>query len=296
MDLFSISQLSRFSGILPHTIRIWEKRYNALQPNRSEGNVRFYDGEQLRRLLNLVTLTTAGWKISAISGLSDQELSAMAGESLDRGPAEGMEESYVLQLITCAMNFDRAGFEKLFAHCHLRLGFPALYTAVIFPMLSRIGQMWAGSLIPPAQEHFLSYLIKQKLFTAIDAMPTAPVDAPKWLLFLPEEEFHELGLLYAYLALLRHRQEVIYLGANLPGASVKEAVDKLLPENILLFLVHREDPERLNSFLDKLKTVAGTAKIHIAAPQEIIDQMQHISAIHWLNEPSALEQYFNATV
>ncbi|UZH55955.1 MerR family transcriptional regulator [Salinimicrobium tongyeongense] len=264
MDQFSISQLSQFSGIKPHTIRIWEKRYNALKPHRSEGNTRYYDGEQLRRLLNIVALLPTGNKISKLCALSDEELYRMRMEYEKKAGVENDYQYFINQLIAAGMDYDEANFEKVFSHCLLKFGLEKMYMEIICPMLDRIGLMWSVDDIPPSQEHFISNLLRQKMFTAIDSMPATTEGGEPWLLFLPEDEFHELGLLFSNFLLRSRGRNVIYLGANVPLASVEKCLNDLHIENLLLFMVRCNLPEYIEAYLKQLKQVAGQRKIFVA--------------------------------
>jgi len=143
MNLFSISQLSQFSGVKPHTIRIWEKRYNALNPNRSTGNTRYYDNSQLRRLLNIVSLTECGYKLPEICAMTDKKLFGLI-EEINKNSSQNETTNYfVTQLIGAGMSFNEEHFEKIFAHCLIRFGIKAAYINVIYPMLLRIGMLWS---------------------------------------------------------------------------------------------------------------------------------------------------------
>src|SRR5690606_23670580 len=239
MNNFTISQLAQFSGIKAHTIRMWEQRHNALLPDRTEGNTRYYDNQQLRRLLNLVSLQETGRRISELSALSDEELFGLLKQQLSQGgeTVAPNQNYYISQLLAAGMTYDHHNFEKMLAHCLLRFGMKATYTEIVYPMLQRIGLLWATDELPPGQEHFISHFLRQKLYTAIDSLPAAPKEASSWLLFLPENEFHEMGLLMAEYLLKLAGQRTLYLGANLPLSSVAAAGEDWPADNLLLFLV-----------------------------------------------------------
>ncbi len=264
MDQFSISQLSQFSGIKPHTIRIWEQRYNALNPHRSEGNTRYYDGAQLRRLLNIVSLSGTGNKISRICSLSDEELFKMRAEYEKDAGLKNDYDYFINQLIAGGMSYDEANFEKTFSHCLLRFGLHRTYVEIIYPLLERIGLMWSINNIPPSQEHYISNLLKQKMFTAIDSLPPVAKAEENWLLFLPEDEFHELGLLFSNYFLRSRGKNVIYLGPNVPLSSVKHTLKDVAISKLLLFMVHRDLPEKAGEYLSELQELAGDRKVLIA--------------------------------
>ena len=163
MNQFSISQLQQFSGVKAHTIRIWEQRYNALSPSRSEGNTRFYDGNQLRRLLNIVSLLETDYKISELCAKSDDELYALINKQIEVKLGDENSEYYISQLIAAALNFDETHFEKIFSTLLLRKGLLETYETIIYPLLERVGQLWASNSIRTSNEHFLSNLIKKYL-------------------------------------------------------------------------------------------------------------------------------------
>lgn len=268
MELFSISQLARFSGIKPHTIRIWEQRYNALQPNRTEGNTRYYDNDQLRRLLNIVSLMETDHKVSELCRMPDKKLFKLITELLHtRVSADETDEYAISQLIAAGMSYDEPHFEKIFSHSVLRHGIKEAYVKIIYPMVERIGLLWAGDTIPPAQEHFISNIIRQKLFTAIDALPPPKSSSAAWILFLPENEFHEIGLLMANYMIRSSGRKVIYLGSDVPVQSLISAVADTVPQNLLLFLVHHDLPSEMEDYLNELGATFTNKKIYAAGGQ-----------------------------
>jgi DNA-binding transcriptional MerR regulator len=289
MNLFSISQISQFSGIKPHTIRMWEKRYNALTPNRSTGNTRYYDNSQLRRLLNIVSLSECGYKLADICAMTDKKLFALVDE-INKNTSENESADYfVSQLIGAGMGFNEELFEKIFSHCLIRFGLKDAYIKVIYPMLSRIGILWTTDHLVAAHEHFVSNLLRQKLFTAINSLPPPTSSPDTWLLFLPENEFHEIGLLLAnYLIRLSGRQ-VIYLGTNVPIQSITIAVQQTKPDNLLLFIVHNDLPEDLNNYCNQLVKIFN-GQIYLAANEKLITHLKIYKKIQLLQNISALEQ------
>jgi len=290
MNYFSISQLSRFSGIKPHTIRMWEQRYNALQPNRSEGNTRYYDNTQLRRLLNIVSLLESDYKVSELCSMTDKKLFSLVEEMPAKAVDNGMHEFFVLQLVRAGMTYDELNFDKIFSHCLLKYGIKEAYIKVIYPMLRRVGIMWTTDALEPAAEHFISNLVRQKLFTVIDSLPAAKTDKDSWLLFLPENEFHEIGLLFAYFLIRQSGRKAVYLGANVPLDSLYVAVNETSPTKVLLFLAHNNLPEETQNYLDELSLFFGDKKVFVAADQSLFENIKTSKNIHWLSSPEDLEQ------
>lgn len=290
MDQFSISQLSQFSGIKPHTIRIWEQRYNALKPQRSEGNTRYYDGSQLRRLLNIVSLSGTGNKISRLCSMSDEELFKMRATYEKDAGLNNDYEYFINQLISGGMTYDEMNFEKAFSHCLLRFGLQKTYVEIIFPLLSRIGLMWSTNNIPPSQEHYISNLLRQKMFTAIDSMPPVTKAEEMWLLFLPEDEFHELGLLFANYFLRSKGKQVIYLGSNVPLSSVEHILEDVSIENLLLFMVHQDLPEKVEEYFQDLRKIAGKRTVYVAGSGIAPENMPKEGAFVQLRSVEDLER------
>ncbi len=294
MNLFTISELARFSGIKPHNIRMWEQRYNALSPERSDGNTRYYDDSQLRRLLNIVSLMESDHKVSELCSMPDKRLFKLITELQDE-PSNESTGYFVSQLISAGINYDEPHFDKIFSHSLLRFGMKEAYLKVVYPMLVRIGILWAVDSIPPAQEHFISNLLRQKLFSAIDSLPPAKLNSDPWMLFLPKNEFHEIGLLFAYYLIRLSGRKVIYLGSNVPLQSLVGAVKNALPSKLLLFLVHNDSKEEVQKYLDNLSNLFKGKKLFVASNYQFPDQIKKKKEIYWLHSVEDLEQQLLTT-
>jgi MerR family transcriptional regulator, light-induced transcriptional regulator len=290
MNLFSISELQQFSGIKAHTIRMWEQRYNALQPTRSEGNTRYYDNNQLRRLLNIVSLMESDYKVSELCSMTDSMLFKLLEEKQKSATLiDETNEYFISQLIAAATSFDETHFEKIFSNCVLRLGMRNTYLHVIYPMLNRIGIMWATGTISPAYEHFSSNIIKQKLFSAIDSLPPAKSSRNSWLLFLPENEFHEIGLLFSHYIIRQAGKKVIYLGSNVPFETLMDAIEKVNPGHLLFFLVHHDTSENSQDYIDSLRKYFGKAKLHFSGNEKLINKLKIGKECNWIRSVEELE-------
>ena len=294
MDQFSISQLAQFSGIKAHTIRIWEQRYNALQPQRSEGNTRYYDGLQLRRLLNIVSLLKFDHKVSKLCAMSDEQLAELHKEYYLEAIKVNDFEYFITQLIATGVNYDELGFDKFFSHCLLRFGLKKTYVEVLYPVLDRIGVLWSIDQMPPTKEHYITNLLRQKLFTAIDSLVPENMNDEVWLLFLPENEFHEIGLLFASYFLRSQGQKVIYLGSNVPLPLISKTVEETNITRILTFLVHNDLPENVISYLKDLKKGVGAREVYVAS-SEMTDSSK-VEGIKWLYSVEDLEKAINVDV
>jgi MerR family transcriptional regulator, light-induced transcriptional regulator len=271
MDLFSISQLAEFSGVKQHTIRIWEQRYNALKPQRSEGNTRYYDNDQLRRLLNIVSLKDAEYKVSELCAMSDKKLFHLVSAQLEQPVAQNEKDEYFIsQLIAAGMAYDEAWFDKVFSHALLSYGLKDTYLRVLYPMLVRVGLMWATDTIMPAYEHFISNMIRNKLIIAIDALPPPKHNADSWLLFLPEDEYHEIGLLLAHYLIRHSGKKVYYLGASVPLDSVAAIAKDTGVSRLLTFFVMRNSAENVKSYMSHFSRAFASKKIFISCKKELI--------------------------
>ncbi len=291
MDIFSISQLYQFSGIKPHTIRVWEQRYNALNPDRSKGNTRSYNNSQLRRLLNIVSLMNTGHKISELCLMSDKELYGLVQKQIKDIPdGNEIHQYFISQLISAGMTYDEIYFEKIFSACVNRYEIHETYIKIIYPMLVRLGIMWTSDTLPPAQEHFISNIIRQKLFKSIDLLPVVNSNKKAWLLFLPENEFHETGLLFSNYVIRKAGKKVIYLGSNVPLQTLIDAIDEIHPAHLFFFLVHNNVPENAKKYLKTLRKNFPGTKIHLAGNEKLISKLKTGKEINWVKSVEELEK------
>jgi len=194
MNRFSIKDVEALTGIKSHTLRIWEQRYNITKPKRTATNIRFYDDEDVKMLLNVAILNRNGLKISKINKLPKPEMDKLVMEVASKSECIN---SQVEMLVNAMLDLDEMAFEKCLSHNIIRVGFEQTMYEIVFPFLRRVGVLWQVGNINPSFEHFLSNLIRRKIIVAIDALPI-PTDpkAKKFLLFLPQNELHELSLLF----------------------------------------------------------------------------------------------------
>jgi DNA-binding transcriptional MerR regulator len=228
---YSIKDLETLSKIKSHTIRIWEKRYSMLSPARTDTNIRYYTNEDLKKILNISFLNHRGIKISKIAGMSEEEIIRKVQELQS---ASGEHDDIIEQAITAMLELDEQRLVRVLQQQMDRLGMETVVEQIIFPFLKRIGLMWQTGTINPAQEHFVSNIIRQKLISATDALPTISIKgrAPI-LLMLPESELHELSLLYYNYALRAHQYPTIYLGQAVPLETLHRVLDITQPKAIV---------------------------------------------------------------
>lgn len=274
MSEYKISDLESLSGVKAHTIRIWEQRYKILTPLRTDTNIRYYDDEQLRKLLNIVSLMNTGIKISAISKLTEEELNAKISSLVNVGGAGIKEEMLINQMISAGLSYDEALFEKAFSNSILSFGIMTAYQKVFYPMLIKIGLLWSTTELYPSQEHFISNLIKQKMFAAIDALNPPSNETEKWLLFLPEGEQHDLALLIANYGLRAKGKKVIYLGANVPLENLHLISKQVKPTHYLTFSVKSNQHDPVNEYLAYLGKEFNNPPFYICCGSGIVENLK----------------------
>jgi len=260
---YSIKDLEVLTGIRAATLRMWEKRYEIIKPLRTHTNIRFYGNEHLKLLLNINVLNRNGIKISHIAKMSHREITDKVKDlSFIRSGDDDLFDGLMLSMI----DLDEALFQQAFYKAVARLGFEDTINRIIFPFFNRIGIMWQIDSINPAQEHFISNMVRQKLISAIDhiAVPVHST-AEKVLLFLPENELHELGLLFFNYLLKNKGYKTIYLGQAVPLVDLPKIMEVSNPDILVCNVSNPMTIGDVNSFILKLKVVPATKKVFIAS-------------------------------
>jgi DNA-binding transcriptional MerR regulator len=246
---YSINDLERLTGIKAHTLRIWEQRYNILHPKRTSTNIRFYNNSDLKRILNISLLNNHGYKISKIATLSEAEIVREAEKLLSQA---GKEDTQIEKLVFCMMDMDAVRFADIFSDCVARFGFEHTMESIIFPFMRHAGNMWQVGTINPAQEHFISNLIRQKLVAAIDAFEPDKAQSKKAVLFLPYGEYHELALLYCDYLCKSKGFHCIYLGSNVPVEDIQFVFLNYKPDLLITVITANLDDSSLEDYLKTL--------------------------------------------
>ena len=268
MTTYNIDQFSKITNIPKLNLRTWENRYSYLIPLRTETNIRVYSDDLLVRGINTKFLLENGYKISKISKMSDHEIQ-IAIERIGLSENKDVKVSYYLNnFIISAINFDEYKFNRLFIKALNEFDFILFYKVIILPLLQRVGLLWLTNKMSPSQEHFLSELIKQKLYTLIDRTAVSNSLKEKWLLFLPENEFHEIGLLFAKYILSLKEYSVLYLGDNLPIDTLSGVAEKHKVDNVLLFLLSNYSIKMSENHLQKLSNIFPQSKIYVVTPNK----------------------------
>jgi DNA-binding transcriptional MerR regulator len=216
---FGIRDLENLSGIKAHTIRIWEKRYGLLKPERTETNIRTYSLQSLQKLLNVTLLYNNGYKISKIADLPEDQITQQVREIV----AQNSVKSHAINAFKLSMiNFDQSLFQKTYSGLLAEKSFREIFWEVFMPLLHELGLLWQSDTIGPAHEHFITHLIKQKIYTSTEKLQSLEPSKPDkvFILFLPENEIHEIGLLFVNYELILRGYKTIYLGQTIPLESL----------------------------------------------------------------------------
>lgn len=248
MGRYSIKELECLSGIKAHTLRIWEKRFNLLNPERTETNIRYYSDEDLKKILNVSLLTTSGFKISEIATFSDEEL---AKAVIEMNNEEIRNLKRVNELIITMNELNEVKFNELYERFVSTLGFEKTITEVIYPYLEKVGILWLSGEVQAVQEHLISSLIRTKILKEIDNLPFPKNPKNSAIIFLPEGEYHELAILYFYYKLKKQGTLVYYFGQSTPVAQVAQLIDQVKADYIITYSVVKSRDE-IESFLNKL--------------------------------------------
>ncbi|MDL5049391.1 MerR family transcriptional regulator [Oscillatoria amoena NRMC-F 0135] len=258
MGQYSIKELEKLSGIKAHTIRIWEKRYQIVEPNRTTTNIRLYSDDDLKRIINVALLNNHGIKISQIARMTHDQVSQKITELSEH---KSTSEIFIDQLVIAMVDMDEEKFEEVTSRLTRRYGFERTVTETIYPFLEKIGVLWQAGTINPAQEHFISNLIRQKLILAGASVPVPSKTGRKAILFLPEGEFHEFGLLFFNFIARSKGIYTYYLGQSVPFNDVKAVYAIHKPEFIITAFVSSPAAAHVKAFVEKMAEEFAPATI-----------------------------------
>ena len=251
-NTFSIKDLENLSGIKAHTIRIWEKRYNVLEPMRTDTNIRYYDLSCLQKLLNITLLHEYGYKISKISKMPSEKIPLLVREIVS---AKSAKNHAISAFKMAMMNFDQTLFFKTYNDLLSEKTFKEIFFDVVIPLMNEIGFLWQTDTITPAHEHFISYLIKQKLLINTEKIQVLePTRTDKlFVLYLPMNEIHELGLMYLNYEIISSGYKTIYLGESVPTESLKDLKKYFTDIVYVCYMTVEPEKADVNSYVKQLQ-------------------------------------------
>lgn len=283
---YSIKELEKLSGIKAHTIRIWEKRYNLISPQRTSTNIRYYTGDDLVKLLNISSLINEGWKISHINEMTDRELMIQLDQLESTPTWDDKTERHIHRMISVSLDFDQVGFDAIAQRLIEKRGLVRSFTEVFFPVMYRIGSLWTKRQFAVTHEHFLSSNFKKLLFQAVAPQKTS--HKKKALLFLPQWEEHELVLQLTHCMLSKKQVNPIYLGPKVPLESLLEAIEHTKPSILVMVAILKNFKKEISEYMSALSKIKSDLKIMIYYvpndfPNHEVDQ-KNISVFHTLDE------------
>ncbi len=289
MSYYSIKDIEQLSGIKAHTLRIWEQRYNFIKPKRTDTNIRYYDDHDLKLVLNVALLKDNGHKISRICNMDNHELQLEVMKLMEK--KLGFPEQ--IQGLTLAMlEFDEERFEKILSTNILQIGFERTMMNLIYPFFQKIGILWQTGSISPSQEHFISNLIRQKLIVAIDGQVTSTSNYnKKYLLYLPENELHEISLLFSSYLIKSRNNKVIYLGQNVPLEDLVNIYKDHNPDYLLTVMTTFPQPSEVQAYVYNISESFKNAHVLVTGNQVIGQDIDMPENVVLLNKIQDLIQH-----
>lgn len=264
---YKIRDLEILTGIKAHTIRMWEKRYGLLTPQRTDTQIRTYSDQELLFLLNVSLLNKRGYKISLIAKMNPAQIFETSRMIQDHGESDTSIEQFIVSVL----QLDEQLFQQTFRELIQKKDLSIIFSEYIIPFLQRIGVMWLVGTINPAQEHFISNLIRQKIVAAIDALPVPDAKKEKIILYLPEHEWHEISLLVYHYYLRSKGFNSIYLGQALPYEALLKAIELLKPKLIVSCWLTALEPQSILDYFNQLQNASSSLTIVAGGFQ--IDQL-----------------------
>ena len=263
MAEYKIKDLENLTGIKSHTIRIWEKRYRILSPDRTDTKIRTYSDSELTHLLTVSMLNRNGIKISKIAKLSQEDMNKLLWDiKVNKEPEYSMDK-----LLLSLVSLDEELFKETLTNLLETEGLEKTFTDHLIPFLDRIGIMWLIGSVNPAQEHFMSNLIRQKIISEIDKQEIPVSTEKSVLMYLPEHEWHEMSLLFYHFLLRSKGVPTFYLGQSLPYESLVECIEKLKPNYILSSWLTAVDEKLVVGYFKKLKSDYPNLDVFAGGPQ-----------------------------
>lgn len=291
MNSFTIKDLENLSGIKAHTIRIWEQRYNFLKPQRTTTNIRYYSSDELKTVLNIALLNKYGFKISRLDKMMPAEIKE---QILSLGDSRAIQERIINDLVKEMVDLNMETFEQIIADHIVVKGIERTVIQVIFPFLEKIGILWQTGHINPAQEHLVTNIIRQKLIVAIETTVSHVKLDKTFLLFLPEGEHHELGLLFMYYLLKSRGATTIYLGANVPVKDAEFVVKLKKPDIVFIHLTATATNFNFDKFLLNIQQRFNGANTVISGYLTQSYQKKIPPSVHFKRSLSEVMEYLSS--
>jgi len=270
--VYSIKDLEKLSGIKAHTLRVWEQRYDIINPKRTKTNIRYYLDDDLKFILNIALLNKNGIKISKIAEMSREEIS----EKVAAISEINFEYGTQLDALTISMiEMDEYKFDRIISTNIQQLGFEQTMLEIIYPFLDKLSVLWLTGSINPVQENFMSYLIRQKIVVAIDNEPlVSGKDVNRFLIYLPEGEKQELSMLFMHYLLKSRGNHVAYIGQDITLTDLKDACTIYQPDFIFTMITETFSREHLQQYVDRLSENFADCRILLSGYQVVAQKVE----------------------
>ena len=291
MNAFTIKDLENLSGVKAHTIRIWEQRYSFLKPHRTTTNIRYYSNDELKTVLNIALLNKYGFKISHIDRMLPTEIRE---KILSLGDTRAIQERIINDLVQEMVDLDMEKFEKIIANYITAKGIERTVIQIIFPFLQKIGILWQTGHVNPAQEHLVTNILRQKLIVGIETTVSHIKLDKTFLLFLPEGEHHELGLLFMYYLLKSRGAKTIYLGANVPVKDAEYVIKLKKPDIAFIHLTATASNFNFEKFLTNIDQRFGTVNTVISGQLTQSYKKKIPDSVHFKRSLSEVMEYLSS--
>ena len=291
MNAFTIKDVENLSGIQAHTLRIWEQRYDFLKPQRSTTNIRYYTNDELKTILNVALLNRFGYRISRISKMSAAEI---ADKILNLLPGEARFQHIINQLLEQMIDMELDNFDTYLSKLIQQFGLKQSFIDVVFPFLERIGMLWSTGRVNAAQEHFVSNIIRQKLLAETETLPVPQDSKYRVLLFLPEGEMHELGILFVQYLVKQQRQQNWYLGANVPLEDVAYVIQAKQPSYLYTHLTAVTQSFNLEKFVGQVSELVTETKVLISGPVTAGYDKALPTNVHLYKTSKQIQEFINS--
>ncbi len=291
MRSYQITELEHLTGIKAHTIRIWEKRYKLIEPDRTSTNYRRYNDEQVKKLLNVSTLLSNGYKISKIAALSEKELHGEILESQSSISIDAICIVFINNMLKAMISFDESAFEKNYNTVIDKFGLFDGMIKVFDPLLKKIDMLWAIDDVSTAQEHFALHLIKRKLMVATDLLPLSKNKKKKFLLLLVPGEMHDMSLLFANYVIRSKGYETIYLGQDVPYENISLVIKQTKPNYILTFFTLAQDAKDVYNDLKNNIHLNESTRLLVSGNTAITDLLKNKLSAEIIYQSTDLLKY-----
>jgi DNA-binding transcriptional MerR regulator/methylmalonyl-CoA mutase cobalamin-binding subunit len=269
---YPIRVASRLTGLSEDTIRVWEKRYGAVTPARTQGNTRRYSADDIRRLVLLREATTRGHAIRDVAAMPDARLLALAGDEAAiaggiADPADALPRHARVRrdYLDAARRFDARQALDVLSRAATLLSPTEFLFEVALPVLRETGDLWEGGKLSVAHEHLVSAQVRG-LLALLLRFPVPPAGAPRIVIAAPEGHEHEFGALAGALMAAGRGFEVVYLGGNVPHAAVEVALDLARADVLLLALLRDTRPEESDRLAAAVARFASRIEVWIGHP------------------------------